>query len=121
MQQQIFEFRDLKLFPSLNVMLREHFSARSKRKEKLCWLIKQQQPIKFKGKVRVRYIRHAIKLMDWDNHASSCKLVFDALKECGIITDDNPNVIVVFNPEQERVNKRENEKIIIKIEDYESV
>jgi len=117
MQQQetTIVFRDLKLFPSLNKLLREHFAARDKRKTTLQWMIKEQTQNKHFGPVRIRFIRHACQLQDWDNHCASFKDIGDALVKCKVITDDSPKVVKDFHPEQEKVSKRENEKIVIKI------
>lgn len=115
-QRTILVFRDLKLFPSLNILLREHFAKRAKRKDELCWRIKAQTQNKHEGQVVVRYIRHCIRFQDWDNFASSFKIVGDALVENKVITDDSPKVIVKFRPEQEKVSKKENEKIVIVIQ-----
>lgn len=118
MQQQevTYIFKDLKLFPSANIMLKQHFSAVTKRRDQLQWLIREQgTQIKFVGPVKIRYIRHAVKLQDWDNHCISFKQAGDALIRCGVIEDDNPKIVREFQPEQYRVKHFEEQKIIIKI------
>lgn len=110
-------FRDLKLFPALNKLLREHFGARKRRGEQICWLIKEQTKAKHTGRVSIRYMRFACQLQDWDNHCASFKDVGDALVDCKVITDDSPKVVVNFSPTQEKVNTRAEEKIVVIIED----
>ena len=114
--RQVLVFRDLKLFPSLNIALKEHWAARKKRKDKLWALIKAQNPVKFPNKVLIRYVRYACKLQDWDNHCGSFKSAGDALILAKVIIEDNPDVIKPFLPEQERVKTKAEEKIVIIIE-----
>ena len=110
-------FRDLSDFPTANILLRKHWSFRDKLKTNLSWKIKQQARSKHSGKVRITFYRFACQLQDWDNHCSSFKVCGDALTACGVISDDNPSIVVEFIPKQERVKKREEEKIVVKIED----
>jgi hypothetical protein len=117
MQQQevTYVFKDLKLFPSANVLLKMHFTERSKIRDKAQWLFKEQGIVQFKGPVKIRFIRYAVKLMDWDNFGISGKKFFDGMVRCGIIEDDNPKIVREFQPEQYRVKHFEEQKIIIKI------
>lgn len=114
----ILVFRDMKLFPSMNILLREHFTKRTKRKETLMWLIKQQKPNSYKGKVTIEYTRCAKQLQDWDNHCASFKVIGDALVSLGIIVDDNPKIVHRFIPQQEKVKKDDDVKIIVVIKQY---
>lgn len=114
-QKTILVFRNLKLFPSLNVALKEHFGARAKRKEIIQWSIKDQTKNKHSGKVKIRFCRYACRLQDWDNHCGSFKSAGDALTMCGVIVDDKPDIVVEFIPEQYKVSKKDEEKIVILI------
>lgn len=117
MQQQevTYVFRDLKLFPSANKAYKMHFTQRSAIRDKAQWLLKEQGIVQFKGPVKIRFIRYAVKLMDWDNFGISGKNFFDGMVRCGIIEDDNPKIVREFQPEQYLVKHFEEEKIIIKI------
>lgn len=121
MQQQIttiVSFDDLELFPSLNKTLREHFAVRAKRKEKLCWHVKYQTKNKHVGAVKVEMIFRAVRLRDWDNLVGgSFKGIGDALVSCGVIIDDNPKIVRELIPKQERVAHKNEERLIVKIED----
>lgn len=105
------------MFPSLNKLLREHWSNRKKRVNALQWLIRQQTDVKYLGKVQITYTRFACKLQDHDNNASSFKLLGDALTAQQVIVDDNPNVIVEFIPKQEQVFKKHEQKITVLIKE----
>jgi Holliday junction resolvase RusA-like endonuclease len=113
------------LMPGLNGkdgLIREHFAKRKERMKSLQWQIKgaiaPKNP-KHEGQVVIRYTRHTCTPMDWDNCCASFKLVGDAMVELGIITDDNPKVIVKFIPDQIKVSKRKEQKTVIEIEDFE--
>lgn len=98
-------------------LIREHYHAKRKRKERYMWLIRQQKPKKHKGKVVLTYTRQCVRKMDWDNLAASFKLFGDALVDLGIIEDDNPDVIVEFNPRWKKAKGYKTEKTIIEIKD----
>jgi len=112
-QQTTLIFRNLKLFPSLNKGLKEHFAVKMKRRETLHWLVKEQKFEKHAGRVKIRYQRYATHLQDWDNHLSSGKVLFDILTKENIIKDDNPNVVVEMVPEQYKVKTKDEEKIVV--------
>lgn len=117
-QKSILVFRDMQLFPSLNILLREHFTKRTKRLETIMWLIKEQKCPTYPGTVKITYVRYHTHLQDWDNHCASFKIIGDALVKLGIIKDDKPTIVVKFVPEQERVKKKEDIKIAIYIEPF---
>jgi hypothetical protein len=75
-------------------------------------LIREQNPPKFTGPVDIVYTRSSVQPMDWDNLAASFKPIGDALTANGVITDDNPNVIVSFTP---KWRKAKNNKDLITI------
>jgi len=112
-QKTILVFRNMKLFPSLNKGLKEHFAQAKKRGDTLQWLVLEQKYEKHAGPVKIRYQRYATHLQDWDNHCASFKKCGDILIKCGIIKDDNPNIVREFIPEQIKVKTKEEEKIVI--------
>lgn len=114
----VLRFRNSDL-PSMNVLLRKHWSARSKEKEKMEWLVHEQTRNRHAGQVTIEYHRYAIRLMDWDNFSGSFKLLGDALVARGVIKDDKPGIVVEFMPKQSRVSKKEQEHIQITIKDKE--
>jgi hypothetical protein len=100
-----------------NGLIREHWAKRKKRKDRYMWMIryKVKAGIKFDGPVRIEYERFTNKLMDWDNHCASFKLIGDALVELGIIEDDSPLVIKEFVPLQSKVGKRGECRVVIRL------
>lgn len=85
---------------SPNKMLRQHWAVRRRTKE----LLKEE--IKFGWGINphevdpchitiVRYINGRKKAMDPDNLVGATKLHLDAMKEVGIISDDNPECISI--------------------------
>lgn len=108
-------FKNLKDFPSANVLLRKHWSFRDTLKTSLSWQIKQQTKDKHPGKVKIEFYRFAVQLQDWDNHCSSFKCCGDALTACQVLTDDKPDIVVEFIPKQEKVKKKELERIAVRI------
>ena len=93
---------------------RIHYRNYAKLLEKWQWLIREQNPPKFTGKVDIIYIRSSVQPMDWDNLAASFKPIGDALTANGVITDDNPNVVVSFTPKWRKA--RNNKDLITIIE-----
>lgn len=74
-------------------LIRSHFTKRKALKEKIKWMIVEQGFERVEGKVRVTYKRVSNRLMDWDNLASSSKILMDCLVDYGIIKDDSPKFI----------------------------
>ena len=103
----IMEYESTFILPGINRLLRMHWAVRKKLQAELVEHIKSThdcQPIE--GPVIVDYTRRSVRLMDWDNACGSFKLLGDALVQCGILADDNPQIIEEFNPGQEKVSKR---------------
>ena len=98
-------------------LIREHFMNAKKRKDKYLILFLQQNQPKIKGKVKITYTRFTTRLMDWDNHCASFKHLGDALVKLGTIEDDNPKIVVIFDPKQVKVKTKKEEVIIIEITD----
>jgi hypothetical protein len=100
-------------------LMRAHFSEVKKQKEKLKSIIATQTKNKHLGFIRIEFSRFAHKLMDWDNHCASFKHIGDTLKDCGIIVDDNPKIVIQFIPYQFKIKMAEKEYMIVKITDVE--
>lgn len=82
-------------------LIRMHYTKRKQVKDIVIADISSQvKNISFAGKVRIIYTRFSSKYMDWDNFCSSFKQIGDALKDCKIIIDDNPEIIFEFIPKQ---------------------
>lgn len=80
--------------PSMNVMLRKHWTADRKLKQhwtKLVWVavhgMKPQRPY---SKARITITRVSPRVLDTDNCVGSVKHLCDGLRACGIIADDTP-------------------------------
>ena len=84
-------------------LIRQHFTAAKKVKDKLKMLILSQKPKGLRAidePVKVTYIRYASVLCDWDNAAASFKHIGDALTDAGVIIDDSPHIIKEFTTRQ---------------------
>lgn len=99
-------------------LIRAHWSETAKMKKKLCAIIKQQTQNKHLGYVKIKFTRYAHKLMDWDNHCASFKHLGDSLKDCGVIVDDNPKIVITFTPMQFQVKMNADEFMEVSITDY---
>ena len=84
--------------PSLNVLLRMHWTKRRKLNKTWQWLIWLEvfgrggaQRCAVHGKVTVRILRRSRQTLDQDNLAGSAKIVLDALKVARVIDDDDPS------------------------------
>lgn len=113
------------LMPGLNGkkgLIREHFSEKKKRANKLLWLIRGQlgkEMIKYTEPVNVTYIRYTTRRMDWDNHCASFKTLGDVLVALKILKDDDPDFIIEFIPRQIKVKTKKEEKTVVIIEPLE--
>jgi len=106
------------LIPGLNGsdgLMQEHYQKAAKRKIRYAWLVKEQTKNKHLGAVSIEYIGYKSSLMDWDNFAASFKHIGDALVECGVIIDDKPTIVQIFQPRQIKCKRIEQRvEIIIK-------
>ena len=78
-----------------------------KEKERFLERIKTLMPPEIKGKVRVTFTRHTVRLMDWDNMVSTAKFPLDAIKNNGVIENDSPEFIVEFIPKQLKCRRKD--------------
>lgn len=79
--------------PSLNGsggLMRMHWSGRNVAKSNMQLLVRNAKLPQFPGQVRLEYTRISPRKMDWDNVASTMKVLCDALVHEGVIVDDSP-------------------------------
>lgn len=74
-------------------LIRGHWSAKKKEREKIVWGILSQKYNQHPGQVKITYTRRSPRLMDWDNLISTFKNFGDSLVKAGVIRDDSPKVI----------------------------
>ncbi len=96
-----------------------HYRAKTAVKVKFEWLLAAKKLKKHKGEVSVSIVNYANQLMDWDNLASTFKIIGDALVKLGVIIDDNPKVVIEFKMAQKRVRTKKEENLVYIIEDYD--
>ena len=101
-QIPLIEIQVPEIVPSMNVLLRTHWAARRRMLKKWEWILyveayrlRGPTGFKFDGKVRVRIIRRAHRMLDTDNLVGSCKIILDAMKTVGLIPDDSPDHIAL--------------------------
>lgn len=90
-------FEVAEVVPSLNRLLRMHWTQRRRLIQRWSWLVlgavrgRDTLPVgQFVGRVRIRVIRRSHHTLDDDNLAGSAKVILDALKRIGVIEDDSP-------------------------------
>lgn len=92
--------------PSLNKMLRRHWSVDRKLKKhwhKLVWLALFEQSERITRpfpRAKITITRHSSRMLDPDNATGSVKHVVDALRACNVITDDTPEHIELVVKQQ---------------------
>jgi Holliday junction resolvase RusA-like endonuclease len=102
-----------------NGLLRMHWRERKKIKVRYFWLFRAQTQNKHTGRVKI-HIQHYYRLKpiaDYDNLVSTCKLLFDALKDAAVIVDDNQLVTGIPTFEQIRVKNLKDVKTVITVSD----
>lgn len=102
--------------PSLNPLLRGHWSKNWRIRQKWQWLVKaeirRQQlwvPPRW-SKATIRIERHGSRILDRDNLRGGTKFLTDSLVHEGIITNDTPDVI--GEPELKQVVSKERKTIV---------
>lgn len=105
--------------PSLNTMLRQHWSARSREREYFNQLFRYY----LYGKAapepcEIIVTWRVMRLMDEDNAKARFKLLGDALVKAGILSDDNPDVIKSLVVKQERVKHRAEQGFDLEVREY---
>jgi len=92
-----------------------HYRNYMKLRDKWAWLIRSATTAKFKGKVRIEYVRASVSPPDWDNISASFKPIGDALVTNGVIEDDNPMVVTEFIPRWRKAKNNNDLLTIIEI------
>lgn len=94
------EFKHFELPATPNQLLGAHWSKRAKHANKwerlvwkYVWPFKPAQPLR---RATLTFMRGSSRELDPDNLPGSFKAVQDALVKCGIILDDNNNVITAY-------------------------
>jgi Holliday junction resolvase RusA-like endonuclease len=90
--------------PSLNRLLRLHWSARRRLRKKWEWIVFAEAyrvggplAIKFQGVLEVTIVRSYYRVpLDADNLHGAAKIVLDALKTAKVIADDSPAHIALI-------------------------
>lgn len=107
------------LAPSLNVLMRMHFRTYGKLRDKWAWMVKEQAGAKRikSQQFRVHIVReYAVHPLDMDSLYGSAKIPLDALRNSGVIPDDNPNALIALLCQQFKVATKKEEKTTIIIE-----
>jgi len=91
--------------PSLNVTLKEHWSNKTRRRNKFQVQIGQQLILNYKSTARLRAMdklkrevtihSQRMRTLDQDNLTGGAKSLIDALKKLGLIVDDTPTWVDV--------------------------
>ena len=74
-------------------LIRGHWAARKKMKDKILWDILGQTQNKHIGQVIITYTRRSPRPMDWDNLSSTFKMFGDMLVKASVIKDDSPKFV----------------------------
>ncbi len=99
--------------PSLNKVLRMHWTAKRELHVDWLWLLKAAWPsgALCDGKRRVKITLYHSRFYDKDNAYGACKVIFDVLKEQGFIVDDAPQWLEA-SVEQQKCKRKESHTII---------
>ena len=105
--------------PSLNEILRWHWTFRSKEKKRwaeMIWYCIKSQKIQYiSGKVKIKavYYFNTKRNRDYDNFAGAFKFIGDGLKGI-VIEDDNSNIITELSFQFEYSKENPRTEIVIK-------
>lgn len=114
-----FEFYELP--PSLNQTLRAHWGTRKTIKDYFALLFRSgynNSSIKIAEPVEVSVTWRVMRRMDDDNAAARFKLIGDAMKAAGIVSDDAPDVMHLNEPKQEIVKHRAEQGFVVEVREY---
>lgn len=99
-------------------LLRMHWAAKLALIKNYMWAVRASSPAKHGGRVRLELVRHSLGVaMDFDNLVSTGKVAVDAIVRCGVIVDDNPEVIVERVYRCEKIKKGDTPRTVITITD----
>lgn len=97
-------------------LIRQHFHAAKKVKDKILGDILAQKPERKKIKTcKITYIRYCKRYMDWDNAYASFKYIGDSLKAAGVIDDDKPGCVTELLCRQIKGKEQRTEIIITEL------
>jgi hypothetical protein len=114
------------LLPGLNGregLMRMHWTKRRALAKTVQWdIISQVRSLGVNSclEVRITYTAYRHRLMDWDNFASSFKLIGDGLKAAGVIKDDSPKFVRDFVLRQEAIKRSEKARTVVRVELYDN-
>lgn len=108
-------FMGFSLFPSLNKALRKHWALRKEAGRILDFQVMAQKPRKYACKVKITGVRYTTMLLDDDAISSTFKSLLDSLVRGQYIVDDKPEWLM-FSATQQKVSKRKEHRVEIKIE-----
>lgn len=114
-----FEFYELP--PSLNQTLRAHWSKRKTVKDYFTLLFRSgynTSGVKIAEPVEVSVVWRVMHKMDDDNAKARFKLVGDAMKAAGIVSDDASDVLHLNEPKQEIVKHRAEQGFVVTVREY---
>lgn len=106
---------------SLNDMLRSHWRKWSDIKRYYTLLFRSGYNavnVKIAQPVEITVTWRVMRKMDLDNAYARFKLVGDAMRDAGIIADDNPEVVKALNVKQERVKHLSEQGFVVEIREY---
>lgn len=111
--------------PSPNVRDRLHWSKRNRLVKDIAWrvwvgihLSKPTASAPKYARIIVHATRHAIKMMDRDNFTGSLKPVIDGLVASGVVPDDTMELVKLGELDQVRVGKLSEERLEIRVEEW---
>lgn len=114
-----FDFQELP--PSLNKTLRAHWTQRRNVKQYFAYLFRSgynSVGVAVAEPVEIVVTWRVMRLMDHDNAKARFKLIGDAMKDAGIISDDNPEVVKALHVKQERVKHRAEQGFVVEVREY---
>lgn len=107
--------------PSLNQTMRMHWSKRKAVKEYFAYLFMNGYNLSgatIAEPVEVSVTWRVMRRMDDDNAKARFKLIGDAMKAAGIVSDDNPDVLHLNEPKQEIVKHRVEQGFTVTAREY---
>lgn len=114
-----FDFQGLPF--SLNNMLRSHWRKRGDTKLYYAILFRtgyNASGVKIAQPVEIDVTWRVMQMMDLDNAYARFKVVGDAMRDAGIIADDNPEVVKALNVKQEIVKHRAEQGFTVTVREY---
>ena len=130
MQGHLIQFTLPYTLPTLNTVLRAHWTKRRKSRNALAWAvvsaIGRQRPLSPFSKARVRIERHSVGTPDEDG--VQVKALLDVLQPfsprhpagLGVITNDSP-AFLVLEISSVKVPSKEDQKTVVYIEDLSDI